>query len=96
VLVWIADDPAEDDGDRAADTNGILLVRAEAIGENGSRRSIEAAVRRAGIDDPTTSGYTGQKGHDERGQRRRSGAVGTEGEALDRVQMDIGAGGFAP
>src|SRR6185436_7113973 len=44
VAVWVADDPAESDGNPALDTNRTILVRAEAFGTNRSRRSIRATV----------------------------------------------------
>jgi len=44
VAVWIADDPAETDGNPAVDTNRTMLVRAEAFGPNRGRRAIQATV----------------------------------------------------
>ena len=44
VVVWIADDPGETDGDPARDSNGIVLVRAEAFGVRGSWRVVEATL----------------------------------------------------
>ena len=53
TLVWIADDPAENDGDALRDGDshenpgrGTLLVRAEAHGAGGLRRTLEATVHR--------------------------------------------------
>ena len=48
VLVWVADDGLDGDGDPALDANGRLLVFAEAYGSGGARRSVEAAVGRSG------------------------------------------------
>jgi hypothetical protein len=55
VAVWIADDPAESDGDPASDGAGasnpgagILQLRAAAFGPGGAHRAIEATVARAG------------------------------------------------
>jgi hypothetical protein len=43
VVVWVADDEAEADGDVEADENGVVIVRAEAV--NGAlRRGVEAHV----------------------------------------------------
>ena len=54
-LVWVADDPAENDGDPARDGMdaanpgaGILQVRSEAFGPGGARRAVEATLGRAG------------------------------------------------
>jgi Tfp pilus assembly protein PilX len=55
VAVWVADDPAETDGDPARDGmdasnpgSGILQVRSDAFGPGGSRRTVEATLGRAG------------------------------------------------
>lgn len=53
LVVWIADDGREEDGDPAADAvaetagHGIVRVHAEAFGLAGSRRAIEAELVRA-------------------------------------------------
>jgi hypothetical protein len=46
VIVWVADDPAELDGDSSRDSNGVLLLRAEAFGTAGAWRAVEATVAR--------------------------------------------------
>ena len=46
LVAWIADDE-EDDGDAAADANGRMLVRAEAVTPLGVRKAVEAVVERA-------------------------------------------------
>jgi PilX N-terminal len=55
LAVWVADDPAETDGDPARDGmdasnsgTGILQVRSDAFGPGGSRRAVEATLGRAG------------------------------------------------
>lgn len=48
IAAWIADDPFDGDGDPGADANGRLLVRAQAFGPRGARRSVEAVIGRAG------------------------------------------------
>jgi hypothetical protein len=45
VFVWVADDVEDGDGHAAADTNGVVWVRAEAWGPAGARTAIEAIVR---------------------------------------------------
>jgi len=53
LAVWIADDGREEDGDPGSDASdldpghGIVRVHAEAFGAGGSRRLIEAELRRA-------------------------------------------------
>jgi len=44
VVVWVADDSDEADGDPSRDSNGVILVRAEAFGTRGGRRGIEATL----------------------------------------------------
>ena len=53
VVAWVADDPAENDGDPSTDGggtanpgSGILAIRAEAFGAGGAHKLLEATVRR--------------------------------------------------
>lgn len=46
VAVWVADDPADGDGNPVLDANGILLLHAVALGVSGGRRAVEAVVQR--------------------------------------------------
>jgi hypothetical protein len=48
VAVWVADDPADADGNPARDANGVLMLRAEAFGATGARRIVESTVGRLG------------------------------------------------
>jgi hypothetical protein len=55
VLVWVADDPSDSDGDPLRDSiaadnpgRGRILVTAQAYGTSGARRTIQATVVRAG------------------------------------------------
>ena len=98
VAVWIADDPAETDGDPATDAAagagaGILLMRAKAYGPNGSETVIEVSIGRTNTTE-LERGYTGQRGQDEQNRRARKAAVQTPGKSLGRSQADITAGGF--
>jgi hypothetical protein len=54
VIAWVADDPAENDGDAIRDGtdddnpgSGILALRAEAFGLEGAHKVLEATVRRS-------------------------------------------------
>ena len=99
VAVWIADDPAESDGDPATDSvsgngAGILMMRAKAYGPNGSEAMIEVTLARTDTTE-LERGYTGQRGQDEQNRRARKAAVQTPGKALGRSQADIAVGGFA-
>ena len=44
VIVWIADDVDEADGDPLHDSNGVLMLRAEAFGLRGARRRIDVSL----------------------------------------------------
>jgi hypothetical protein len=44
LLVWVADDGDEGDGDAERDSNDVLVVRAEALGVSGAHRSVEATI----------------------------------------------------
>ena len=46
VVVWIADDVDEVDGDPATDTNDVVMIHAEAFGTRGGRRAVEATIQR--------------------------------------------------
>jgi len=96
VALWVADDPAQDeqDNDPASDTNGVLMLHAEAYGPSGSRRVVEVTVAR------TTSteierGQIAQRGQEELNQRARKSAVQTPGGALTRMRMTVSGGGLA-
>jgi hypothetical protein len=47
VLVWVADDGGDGDGDPAKDSNGQLLLYGDAYGVSGARRGLEVAIARA-------------------------------------------------
>jgi hypothetical protein len=47
VVVWVADDGLDGDGDPAVDANRILLVRSEAFGHAAASRAVEVSVRRS-------------------------------------------------
>jgi hypothetical protein len=94
VAVWIADDPAEIDGNPVADANGTLNLHAEAYGPGGTRKVIEVTVAR------TTSteierGQVAQRGQEELNQRARKAAVQTPGRSLTNMRMNVGSGSLA-
>lgn len=47
-VVWVADDPADGDGNPDEDTNGRIMVRAEAAGAAGARRTVTVHLARVG------------------------------------------------
>ncbi len=47
LVVWVADDGLDGDGNPAVDANRIVLVRSEAFGSGGARRAVEVSVRRS-------------------------------------------------
>jgi len=95
VIVWMADDPADNDDNPLTDggtTNGanpgtgVLSMMAYAYGPTGARRVIEATVARTDTTE-MERGYTGQRGQDEQNRRARKAAVQTPGKALTRTQL---------
>lgn len=50
VAVWIADDGMEADGDPHVDTNGVVLLHAEAYGPAGARQVVDVTAARAAGD----------------------------------------------
>ena len=58
LVIWIADDIDDGDGDPARDANGVLLLHAAALGRGGGRRTLQAVIRRArdADDAPATRG----------------------------------------
>jgi hypothetical protein len=91
VAVWIADDPAEADGNPAADTNGTLTLHAEAFGPSGTRKVIEVTVGRTSSTE-IERGQIAQRGQEELNQRARKAAVQTPGKTLSNMQMNVGTG----
>ena len=49
LVVWVADDVSETDGNPAADTNDVLVIRGEAVGSGGRTRALDITVTRAGV-----------------------------------------------
>lgn len=101
VIVMVADDPSENDGNPLVDgsnplTNpgsGVLALRAEAFGPHGAHKIIEMTVSKT----DTTKlerGYTGQRGQDEQNRRSRKAEVQRPQEALTMQGLDISAGGI--
>ena len=59
VVVWVADDPDDRDGDPARDSNDILIVRSCAFGVRGARRTVEATIfRESALDGAAAGGVT--------------------------------------
>lgn len=46
VVVWVADDPGDGDGDPAADANGVVELHVHALGPGDGRRVVEVTVER--------------------------------------------------
>jgi hypothetical protein len=46
VVVWIADDPDDLDGNPGRDSNDVLIVRSQVFGVGGVRQSVEATIAR--------------------------------------------------
>ena len=46
VVVWLADDQDDGDGNPAVDTNGVVLLHGQALGPRGGRQVIDAVIGR--------------------------------------------------
>lgn len=100
VIVWVADDPSENDGDAQQDGGtavevgeenpggGVLSLLAHAYGPEGSRRVVEVTIARTDTTE-IERGYTGQRGQDEQNRRARKAPVQTPGKGLTRRALDI-------
>jgi type IV pilus assembly PilX-like protein len=91
VAVWVADDPAETDGDPLSDSNGTLTLHAEALGYSGSHKVIEVTVARTSNTE-IERGQIAQRGQEELNQRARKAAVQTPGKTMTNMQMNTGTG----
>jgi hypothetical protein len=93
VVVWVGDDPSENDGDPQKDVNGVLTLRAEAFGPAGANKMIEVTVARTSSAE-IERGYVAQRGQEELNQRSRKAAVQTPGKALTEMRMGVQSGGM--
>ena len=109
VVVMVADDPSEVDGDPLHDGipcapgvlppacsygAGVLAMRAEAFGPRGNHKVIELTITRTDTTE-LERGYTGQRGQDEQNRRARKAAVQSPGKALTLKSLDTSAGGIS-
>lgn len=46
VVVWVADDPEDGDGNPGLDSNGVVLLHGQALGPVGGRHVIDTLIRR--------------------------------------------------
>ena len=95
VVVWVADDPSESDGDPTKDGNdatnfgsGVITLRAEAWGGRGAHKVIEVTLTRTDSTE-IERGYTGQRGQDEQNRRSRKAAVQQPNAALDKNELTV-------
>jgi hypothetical protein len=58
VVVWVADDATDLDGNADVDTNGSVMIRAVAFGPRGGRRAVEATIAREEAMDAGLPGVT--------------------------------------
>ncbi len=89
VVVFVGDDPSENDNNPSIDSNGVLTLHAEAWGLNGSRKVVEVTIARTSTTE-IERGYIAQRGQEEWNQRARKAAVQTPGAALTQMRMGIG------
>jgi hypothetical protein len=93
VVVWISDDPSETDADPASDTNGVMTLYAQAIGQFGSVRSVEVTVAKTDTTE-VERGLIAQRGQEELNQRARKAAVELPGKKLTASDMSVLSGGM--
>jgi len=91
VAVWIADDPADNDGNPQIDTNGTVTLHAEAFGPKGTHKIIEVTVARTSSTE-IERGQIAQRGQDELNQRARKAAVQTPGKGVTNMTLDTSSG----
>ena len=94
VAVWVGDDSGETDNDPTVDSNGTIVVHAQAYAEGGSRKEIEASAVR-GATTSLERGYVAQRGQDEQNRRDRKEAVQTPGANLNEMIMTLTSGGIS-
>jgi hypothetical protein len=58
VVVWVADDPGDLDGNAGVDTNGVVMIHAEAFAVRGGKRAVETIVQRVTAIDAALPGVT--------------------------------------
>jgi hypothetical protein len=103
VIVWVADDPSENDCDPLKDGEtaacdgagenlgrGVITMMAHAYGPNGVTRAIEVTLARTDTTE-IERGYTGQRGQDEQNRRSRKAPVQRKEQALTRTALATGA-----
>ena len=100
VVVMIADDPSENDGnplqDGASQSNpgmGVIAMRAEAFGPKGAHKIVELTIARTDTTE-LERGYTAQRGQAEQNRRPGEAAVQSPGTPLIMQTLDINAGGI--
>ena len=92
VAVWIADDPAETDGNPSMDSNGVLTVFAQAYGLHGTQRAVEVTVGKTDSSE-IERGQIAQRGQEELNQRARKAAVELPGKSMTVMDMNLTTGG---
>jgi len=97
LVVLVADDPAENDQDPARDGRagnpgeGLLLLRAEALGVGATHRAVEATVAR-GLPGTGEAGYTGQRGQGSTAIGGVAATIQLPGGAVTRLEMAAAGG----
>jgi hypothetical protein len=57
LVVWVADDESDGDGDASADSNRRILVWAAAFGAGGARKAVEARIARTATGELRVDGW---------------------------------------
>jgi hypothetical protein len=93
VIVWMADDPSDNDANPVADTNGVVTVLAQALGSSGTIRTVEVTVAKTDTSE-IERGQIAQRGQEELNQRARKAAVELPGKALTAMDLNLTTGGM--
>ena len=98
VIVWVADDPSDNDDNPLVDGNaqtnpgtGVISLRAESFAPGGAHKLVEVTLARTDSTE-IERGYTGQRGQDEQNRRARKAAVQTPGKSLQRQELNMATG----
>jgi hypothetical protein len=98
LVVLVADDPSETDGDPRRDGRagtspgaGVIQLRAEAFGPQAAHRVIEVTVAR-GQGAPFAAGYAAQRGQGSADGGRPGSSVQVPGGAIARSELAPGGG----
>lgn len=60
LMAWVADDGADGDGNPSSDANGVVVVRAQALGQRGAGRTVQVILKRGAVDRSVSADLEGK------------------------------------